>query len=238
MFKAIDPRVHLLIWVCLSILAMIFHTVIWLAGLALFMVFLWIAARRTKALVKFTIGLLPFLVVISIISLFPTFDYNRSIYMGLRYYVLLGSTINVMNELSYGELTNAFRNLKYPKIPQADKFIETFSLLFGLAFLTVPMTAEEWERMKEIQKTRGIDIAQGSKIQQVRAGLGLLSPLMLRVFDRIKNFSIAVILYGYNPFAPRTQYRVLTLNRLDKQIMFISISIVLLGVILAFAFRV
>jgi energy-coupling factor transport system permease protein len=238
MFKTTDPRVFLLVWVSLSFLAMIFHSVLPLIGLAVIMVLLWIAASRTKALVKFTIGLVPFLVIISLISLFPSFDYDRAVYMGLRYYVLLGSTILVMNFLSYGDLTNAFRNLKTPLLSKADTFIETFSFLFGLAFLTVPMTADEWSRMKEIQKTRGIDIAQGSKIQQVRAGLGLISPLVLRVFDRIKNFSIAVILYGYNPFAPRSQYRVLTLSKQDKQISFVSLGIVIIGVILALTFRV
>ena len=233
MFQKLDPRVRLLWWLAISLLAMAFNSVTATIVLLFALCLSWQTAGLLKKLTRFTIGLTPFLVVITAISLFPTFELDRGIRMALRYYVLLGATTLVMATTSYADLTNALRNLRH-----ASKSLEVFSLIFGLAFLTVPLTAEEWIRMKEVQRIRGVDLARGSRIAQVRRGLVMLQPLLLRILERIKLFSVAVIVYGYNPFESRTLYQPLIMSRWDKRVAFALTASISVGVILAFAFRV
>jgi len=238
MFQMLDPRARLVWWLCISILAMSFRSIEATALLGIPMIISWLTAGKTKDLLLFTIRLIPFLIVISLVSLFPSFDFERAIRMALRFWVLLGATFLVMATTSYGELSNALRNISHPKLGFLEKPLEVFSLIFSLAFLTVPIAAEEWQSLKEAQRTRGVDLSSGNRLQQVRLGMEMLQPLLLRILERIKNFSIAVILYGYNPFKERTLYNQLFLKKTDKIVVFVISSITTISIVLAFIFKV
>lgn len=238
MFQDLDPRVRLLWWLSISILAMVLDTAKATIILIFALYLSWRWADMVRQLVRFTLGLIPFLVVITIVSLFPTFDLERGLQMALRYYVLVGSTILVMNTTSYGELTTAFRNLRHPRIRFLEKPIEVFSLVFSLAFLTVPVAAEEWASLKEAQRARGVDLSVGNRLIQARRGLAMLQPLVLRILERIKNFGIAIVMYGYNPFETRTLFRPLKFSRVDKKIASTITVVTVIGAILAFMLKV
>lgn len=238
MFQKLDPRVRLLWWLSISIVAMVLRTTEITAVLIFPMYLGWQSAGEVKRLVRFTFGLIPFLLVISVVSLFPTFDIERAMQMSMRYYVLLGMTTLILNTTNYGELTNAFRNLRSQRLKLLEKPLEVFSFIFGLAFLTVPIAAKEWEDLKEVQRMRGSDLAGGNKLIQVRRGLAMLQPLLLRILERIKHFSIAVIMYGYNPFEERTLYNPLKLSRADKRVAAVILAITVTGVVLAFTLKV
>ena len=232
MFRRLDPRIRLFAWVALSLLSMLYTRLEATAVLIVIMYLGWYSAGEVRQLVRFTLGLIPFLVIISIISLFPTFDVMRAVQMALRYYVLLGSTMLIMATTSYGEITNALRNLGRGKPRFVNLPLEVFSLVFGLAFLTVPIASEEWQSVKEVQRARGMDLRHGNRIQQVRHGLDLIQPLILRILDRIRHFGMSIITLGYSPFAPRSLYREMALTRTDRVVAIAITSLVAAGIVL------
>lgn len=236
MFQKFDPRVRLLWWVCISLLAMVFVTAEATAILIFFLYLSWKAARLEGRLVRFTLGLIPFLFFITIVSLFPTFEVERGMRMALRYYVLLSATTLILNTTGFGELTNALRNTRHHRLRFLDKPLDVFSLVFGLALMFLPVAGEEWENLKETQRVRGIDL--GGKLQQVRRGLEMFKPLFLRTMDRLKDLCIAIVVYGYDPRQPRTLYRRLKLSPQDKKVAFGITAITMIGITLAFTLKV
>ena len=236
LFKQFDPRIRLLWWLAASALAMTFRRVEPLGLLILLICWGWLSVGAGRQLLRFTIGLLPFLVIISIISLFPSLDVQRSIRMALRYFALLATTTLVISTTSYGEITNALRNLARGRVRFLHKPVELFSLVFGLAFLTVPLASEEWQSVKEVQRARGMDIGLGGRFQQVRRGLDLLQPLILRILDRIRHFGISIITLSYNPFASRTLYRELALTRVDRISLWACLALLVSGIGLGVGF--
>jgi energy-coupling factor transporter transmembrane protein EcfT len=217
---------------------MVFRTMEAAVVLILPMYLGWQAAGMIDRLLKFTVRLIPFLLFISLVSLFPTFDIMRAIRMSLRYYTLLGSTTLILATTSYAELTTALRNLRHPRLAFLDRPVEVFAFLFGLAFSSVPFAAEEWQSLKETQRSCGVDLDRGNKLKQVRCGLSMLQPLVLRIFKRIEYLFIAIILYGYHPFRARTYYRPLTLSRSDKQVGSLIAAVAAAGIVVAFVFKV
>lgn len=237
MFQRLDPRIRLLWWIAISVVAMVLQTTEATVVLVLPMYLGWQAAGMIDKFVKFTLRLIPFLLFISLVSLFPTFEVERAIRMSLRYYTLLGSTSLILATTSYAELTTALRNFRHPRFSFLEKPLEVFAFVFGLAFSSVPFAAEEWQSLKETQRACGVDLDRGNKIQQVRCGLGMLQPLVLRIFKRVEYLFIAIIMYGYHPFKTRTCYRPLKLSRVDKQVASLITSATVIGVTLAFVFK-
>lgn len=225
-------------WIALSALSMTFQRLEPMAALIALMAVSWISAKAGMRLVRFTLGLLPFLVIISIISLFPSMDPVRSIQMAVRYYVLLGSTTLVMATTSYGEITHAMRNLGRGRLRFLHKPIELFSLVFGLAFLTVPIAGEEWQSVKEVQRARGMDISMGGRVQQVRRGLQLIQPLILRILDRVRFFGTSIITLGYDPLASRTLYREMVMTQTDRVVLGACLGLMACGIMMRILFRI
>jgi energy-coupling factor transporter transmembrane protein EcfT len=238
MFQRLDPRVRLLWWAAISVVAMVFRTTEATVVLVLPMYLGWQLAGMTDRFLKFTLRLIPFLLFISLISLFPTFDVERAIRMSLRYYTLLGSTSLILATTSYAELTTALRNFRHPRLSFLDRPLEVFAFVFGLAFSSVPFAAEEWQTLKETQRACGLDLDRGNKLQQVRCGLRMLQPLVLRIFKRIEYLFIAIIMYGYHPFKTRTHYRPLVLSRVDRRVASLIAATSAVGIALAFVLKV
>jgi energy-coupling factor transport system permease protein len=232
LFKSLDPRVRMFWWIAMSLLAMLFSRIEPALVLALLMAVGWVSVNAFGKLVRFTLGLLPFLVIISVISLFPTMDVPRALRMAVRYYVLLGSTMLIMATTTYGEITNALRNVGRGRLSFMSISLELFALLFGLAFLTVPIASEEWDSVKEVQRARGVDMSLGNRFTQVKRGLELIQPLILRILDRIRFFGISIITLGYNPFAPRSLYRELVMSHTDRLALGTALGLVALGFVL------
>lgn len=235
-FQKLDPRVRLLWWVCISLLAMVFATAEATVVLILLLYLGWKAARLEGRLVRFTLGLIPFLFFVTIVSLFPSFEIERGIRMALRYYILLGATTLILNTTGFGELTNALRNLRHDRFRFLEKPLDVFSLVFGLALMFLPSAAGEWESLKEAQRGRGVDL--GSRLQQIRRGLEMFKPLFLRTMDRLKYLCIAIVVYGYAPGQPRTLYRRLKLSPVDRIVAGMITAIAVIGVVLAFTLKV
>lgn len=235
-FQRLDPRVRLQWWICISLLAMVFATAQATTALIFVLYLGWRAAGQEKRLLRFALGLTPFLFFITLVSLFPTFDLTRAIKMALRYFVLLGSARLIMATTGYGELTNAIRNLRSDRLKFLEKPLDVVSLIFGVAFLSFPVAAEEWERIKQNQRARGISL--GSKVQEVRRGLEMFRPLFLRTMDRLKNLCIAIVIYGYDPFQRRTLYQRLVLSPQEKVISIAMTAVTALAAVLAFVFKV
>ena len=176
----------------------------------------WVLSGMGKKFVVFTLKLMPFLVIIGVVSLFPSFNYARSAQMALRYVVMLGSTMLIMSTMSYEQMSNAIRHLRIKRFPKLNTPLEIFALTFGLSFSTVPIAAEEWHRLKEIQRSRGVDIDKGNMISQVKNGLAMLQPLALRVFKRIEGFAKTIIVSGYDFNVDRTFFHPLNLSVAEK----------------------
>ena len=225
----LDPRVRMLWWVAISILAMVSNSLTAAIVLVLVLSISWIWTGHGDKFVRFAIGLIPFLVVVSIVSLYPTFDVGRAILMCTRYLVLLGATRLFLMITPFNELINGIRNLPHPR--RFNRGLELVAFLLGFSLMSIPLAEREWEEMKERLRMRGIDLEEGSRVQKVRNGLRMLGPLVLRVFDRMKCFFIAVIQYGYDPMSTRSIYHVLVLQRQDKIMAVVITSLTTIGII-------
>ena len=88
--------------------------------------------------------------------------------------------------------------------------------------------------MREVQRARGVDLSMGSRWNQVKRGLELVQPLILRILDRIRFFGISIITLGYNPMAPRSLYHELVMTRTDRIALYTTLGVVLAGVVVRF----
>ncbi|MFH1086042.1 MAG: hypothetical protein V1772_09800, partial [Chloroflexota bacterium] len=95
-----------------------------------------------------------------------------------------------------------------------------------------PIAGEEWQAVREVQRARGVDLALGSRLEQVRRGLELVQPLILRILDRVRSFGISIIILGYDPFGRRTLYRELALARRDHVVLWASLALVAVAIAL------
>lgn len=238
-FTQLDPRIRLLWWASVSILVINLARMELIIVVMCFMYIGWHSANMTKQLWRYTISITPFTLFIGLMTIYPHFDLDYTVRMMLRFYTMFGATTLTLITLTYGELTNAIRNMYHPRLSFLERPLEIFSFMFGIAFLAIPLAKEEWEKIKEVQKARGVDITQGSRFKRTRAGIAMFQPLALRMLEgRMKHFILAAIMYGYSPFEKHTQYSQPTLSYRDKQVMLIIFLFTVTILTITFSFKV
>ncbi|MDR0846329.1 MAG: energy-coupling factor transporter transmembrane protein EcfT [Lactobacillales bacterium] len=89
------------------------------------------------------------------------------------------------------------------------------SMMLAIALRFVPTLIEETQKIMDAQKSRGMDFANGSIIQKVKAIIPLLIPLFISGFNRAEDLAIAMEARGYRGGDGRTKYRQLNFARVD-----------------------
>lgn len=210
--REFDPRVRLFWWFAVSMTAMFINNLAGTTVVLLLVGICWVMTGHWKQFIRFIIGMIPLLIMIGAISLYPTFDLARSVRMSFRYLVLLGATRLFLLTTDYGEMTKGIRNISH----RFRQTLELSSFMLGYAMGSVPLGEEAWNSLKVRLRMRGVDIEEGNRIQRVRSGFRVLRPLILEIFERLRQQFEATLLYGYDPLKPRTLYAVLTMEKRDR----------------------
>lgn len=145
------------------------------------------------------------------------------IMMMLMVTMILTSTTSPMN-LTYG-LEWYMTPLKLIKFPS---HIVAMTLSIALRF--IPTLLDETDRIIKAQSSRGVDFQKGGLIKKFSAIISLIIPLFVSAINRSEELSNAMEARGYDPYAPRSKYRVLKFGVID--IISLLIVLVIFGGIL------
>ena len=138
------------------------------------------------------------------------------IVMMLMITMILTSTTSPMN-LTYG-LEWYMSPLKLIKFPT---HIVAMTLSIALRF--IPTLLDETDRIMKAQSSRGVDFNRGGLGKRFAAIISLIVPLFVSAISRSEDLSNAMEARGYDPYAKRSRYRILTFHWSDL----ISLLIVL-----------
>ena len=105
------------------------------------------------------------------------------------------------------------------------------ALMISIALRFIPVLIDETERLYKAQLARGADFS-GNLFQRIRSLLPLLVPMFISAFGHADRLAIAMECRGYQPNAPRSNYRPLHFTHLDLYA--IIVVIVIAGLIIWF----
>lgn len=127
------------------------------------------------------------------------------------------------------DITYGFERFLYPlkllKIPT-----QVVAMTMSLALRFIPTLLLEANRIMKAQKSRGVDYNRGLISRKIKSITTLIVPLLVSCFSISDDLSLAMNARGYDPYAKRTRYRVLTFKKADL-FLIISILILLAGFI-------
>lgn len=108
------------------------------------------------------------------------------------------------------------------------------AMTISIALRFIPTILEETQRIIKAQKSRGVDLEEGTLKEKINAIISLLIPLLISSFQRSEELSDAMEARGYDPSAKRTRYRILKYSLLDLFSLiggiFVLVIVILLGV--------
>ena len=108
------------------------------------------------------------------------------------------------------------------------------AMTISIALRFIPTILEETQRIIKAQKSRGVDLEEGTLKEKINAIISLLIPLLISSFQRSEELSDAMEARGYDPSAKRTRYRILKFSLLDLFSLiggiFVLVIVILLGV--------
>lgn len=82
-----------------------------------------------------------------------------------------------------------------------------FAMMLTIALRFIPVLFREMDKILKAQKCRGAPFDRGSLPERAKAYLSILVPLFLNSFNRALELATAMEIRGYDPGAPRSQYR-------------------------------
>lgn len=150
---------------------------------------------------------------------------QRGLIVGWRFLNLILAAALLTQTSSPSELAHGIEWLLSPlkilRIPSQD-----VGLMISLALRFVPTLLEEYDKIKEAQIARGLDLRAGSLTVRLRKLSGLVIPLALGVFRRADELAAAIEGRGY-AHGHRTYLRELRFSRADGAAMFLIVLFVL-----------
>lgn len=130
-------------------------------------------------------------------------------------------------DLTYG-LEFFMTPLKVIKFPAHE-----IAMTISIALRFIPTILEETQKIMKAQASRGVDLQEGKLKEKISAIISLIIPLFISAFQRSEELANAMEARGYNPSGKRTRYR--TLKFSSKDIFSLLISILILGMCIAFS---
>lgn len=235
-----DPRVKLAILVALSLYILRTETLA-AAWITLGLLATAFAARiPPRRILRALVPILPFLGLLFLLHLLftegtpvwrslpaPTHEgFGKGLIVSWRFLNLILAAALLTQSSSPSELAQGIERLLSPlrilRIPSQD-----LGLMISLALRFVPTLLEEYEKIKEAQVSRGLDLRAGSLVVRLRKLSGMVIPLALSVFRRADELAAAIEGRGY-VHGRRTYLRELRLSRVDG-VALIFVALFILG---------
>jgi len=235
-FRRLDARVRLFWMLIVSILAMLWSRPEALLILSATLMPVWVASRLTKQMLRSTIRLTPYLFFLLLLQLVPKFIFGgqsetylfrfwgmdisrielmKGVVETLRFYIMLQAGQVWLSTMDFGEMSAGIRQaLPTKKGGTADRIMATIAFLLSIAYQFVPLIAGEMQTMVEVQRARGVDIARGNRLKQVKNLVRMAIPLFIRSLELVKNTGLALLNYAFQ-IQERSIYRNLQMENSD-----------------------
>jgi len=113
-----------------------------------------------------------------------------------RWLLLIGFCFLLTMTTSPSDLTWTFQALLGP-FRKVGFPVDDISIMAGLSLHFLPLLKEEAERLIMVTKARGIRFDSGGFFERVRHIIGLVPPLLIRIFRRSERIAMAMEARGY-----------------------------------------
>jgi energy-coupling factor transport system permease protein len=106
------------------------------------------------------------------------------------------------------------------------------AMMMTIALRFIPTLGDEAEKIKGAQAARGADFSEGGPLRRARSFVPVLVPLTVGAFRRADELAEAMESRGYRGGEGRTRYRELRFRARDALALFVSVLILLVGILL------
>lgn len=156
---------------------------------------------------------------------------SYSITFGLRLLFIIITTSIITLTTSPTALTDGLERLLRP-FRRIGVPAQELAMMMSLALRFIPTLAEELDKIRKAQLSRGADFTQGHLLHRAKMAISLLVPLFVSAFRRADDLSIAMEARGYRIGAHRTRLKELHFGSRDA--IAVAIAAVILGIVLCF----
>ena len=101
---------------------------------------------------------------------------------------------------------------------------------FGMALRMIYVMGEEYDRIKQAQMARGLEVDKGNLIKRIRNNVPIVIPLTLKGISLVDDLTIAMEMKGFSLNNKKTIYYNFKFDKLDKLFLFLSIAILTIGI--------
>lgn len=121
---------------------------------------------------------------------------TRGLFAAVRIVVLIAGSLVMTSTTTPSEVADALSSLMAP-LGTLGLSVGDLAMLTSVALRFIPLAAEELVRIRDAQRARGVDFAEGSPIMRVRRWLSVLTPLVVALFRRAEDLADAMRERGY-----------------------------------------
>ena len=107
------------------------------------------------------------------------------------------------------------------------------AMMISIALRFIPTLIEETQRIMKAQKSRGVDLEEGSMMEKIKSMISLIVPLFISAFQRADDLANAMEARGYVPDRERTRYNQLKMHANDYVALGFSIVVLALCIMMA-----
>lgn len=156
---------------------------------------------------------------------------SYSVTFGVRLLFIIITTSVVTLTTSPTALTDGLERLLRP-LKRAGVPAQELAMMMTLALRFIPTLAEELDKIRKAQLSRGADFTQGNLVHRSKLAISLLVPLFVSAFRRADDLSVAMEARGYRVGEPRTRLKELRFGLRDAAA--VAIAGMMLGVAIIF----
>lgn len=155
----------------------------------------------------------------------------RGLFISARLFLLIISTSWLTLTTSPIALTDGIERLlsifKFIKMPAHE-----IAMMMTISLRFIPTLMEETEKIIKAQIARGANFESGNIIKRIKNMIPIIIPLFISAFHRADELAIAMEARCYKGGEGRTHYRTLSIEKIDKVFLLISVSLMIIVFIL------
>lgn len=247
-----DPRVKLLINICLIVLVFLTNKLVMLGVILLPVLLAYLFSGLKKSLLlrafKPVIGIGIFIFIINLFILRATGDQTTSDYVVyfewwklqfsnkaikltllimIRIYIMILTTTLLTATTPPMALTRAIEDILWP-LKLIKIKVNVIALIISIALRFIPTLLEEAQRIMKAQSSRGVDFQHGNLKTKAKSIVTLIIPLFVSAFAKAEDLANAMETRGYDPYQKRTRYRSYVFAYYDYLLIVFYIAMIML----------
>lgn len=229
-FHKLDPRTKMIICGAIMVLSLVFSSPFFLFALFIAVVSLSFVAKihrdflsRTKMLASVVVMAFILWTLFYRWSLFAYYPKSEVLFklgpitvdkLGLMYgismpfrvLVLIGAPLLFFMTTTFNEVVLSLVKLGVPY---------KWAFGVGLSYRLIPSFAEEWEKTKEAQISRGLELDKGGLLKRTRNYVPIIMPIVFKSLDMADQLAISMDIKAFGVYDRRTYFRNLKLGKVD-----------------------